>query len=76
MLGTFETRSADALRFLRTQLDERPLATLMTGVAFGWVLGGGLSLRAGGFLLNTASRAAIASALSAAMKAASEGGDR
>jgi hypothetical protein len=73
MLETFEARSADAVRFIRTQLDERPLATLMTGAAVGWVLGGGLSLRTGGFLLDTAGRAAIASALSAAIKAANEG---
>lgn len=76
MLETFEARSADAVRFVRTQLDERPLATLMAGAAVGWVLGGGLSLRTGGFLLDTAGRAAIASALSAAIKAANEGAGR
>lgn len=67
-LDTVERASSDAVRFVREQLDARPYATLGVGLAAGYVLGGGLTVRLAGTLLALTGRVAMASLVSSAVR--------
>lgn len=67
-LAGLEEGSGELLQALREQLERRPYATLGAGVAAGFVLGGGLTLRITTSLLAIAGRVAIANVASSALR--------
>ncbi|HEV7732757.1 MAG TPA: hypothetical protein VGR62_11370 [Candidatus Binatia bacterium] len=67
-LDTVERASGDAVRYVREQLDSRPYTTLGVGLAAGYVLGGGLTVRLAGTLLALTGRFAMASLVSSAVR--------
>lgn len=67
-LDTVERASGDAVRFVREQLDQRPYTALGIGLAAGYVLGGGLTVRLAGTLLALTGRVAMASLVSSAVR--------
>jgi hypothetical protein len=60
LLAAIERLSDDASSSLRDQVDRRPYATLGFGFLGAYVLGGGLTVRLGTFVLAAAWRAALA----------------
>jgi hypothetical protein len=67
-LHNVEQSSGELLKRLREQIDRRPYATLGAGLATGFVLGGGLTLRLTGALVGVAGRVAMANMISAALR--------
>jgi hypothetical protein len=67
-LESVEQGSGEIIKLLREQLDRRPYATLGAGLATGFVLGGGLTLRLARTLMAVAGRVAMANFLSAALR--------
>jgi hypothetical protein len=67
-LESVEQGSGEIIKLLREQLDRRPYATLGAGVATGFVLGGGLTLRLTSGLIAIAGRVAMANFVSAALR--------
>lgn len=67
-LASLEEGSGELLQALREQLERRPYATLGAGVAAGFVLGGGLTLRLTTSLLALAGRVALANVASSAFR--------
>jgi hypothetical protein len=59
LMTAIEQLSASASDALREQMDERPYAVLGAGLAAGYILGGGLSLRVAAILAAAAARAAL-----------------
>lgn len=73
LFDSIERGSAELSEVLREQVLEHPWAMLGAGVALGYVLGGGLTLRLSGLVLAAAGRAALANALAAASRGAAGG---
>lgn len=67
-LENVEKGSGEILRIIREQLDERPYATLGAGLAAGFVLGGGLTLKLTTSLVAVAGRMAMANMMSSAVR--------
>ena len=67
-LDSVEQGSGELIKLLREQLDRRPYATLGAGLATGFVLGGGLTLRLTSTLMAVAGRVAMANFVSAALR--------
>lgn len=68
LLSAIEQLSASASDALREQLDQRPYAALGAGLAIGYVLGGGLSLRLVSLLAATAGRATLAQVITRSVR--------
>ena len=64
LLAAIERLSDDASSSLRDQVHRRPYATLGFGFLGAYVLGGGLTVRLGTFVLAAAGRAALANLVS------------
>jgi ElaB/YqjD/DUF883 family membrane-anchored ribosome-binding protein len=73
LLDAIERGSSELSAVLREQVRERPWVSLGTGVAVGYVLGGGLTLKLSGILMAAVGRAALANAISAAQRGAQAG---
>jgi len=73
LLDAIERSSAELSAVLREQVQERPWVALGTGVAVGYVLGGGLTLKLSGIVMAAIARAALANAISAAQRGAQVG---
>jgi hypothetical protein len=67
-LQNVEARSGELLEFLRESLDQRPYATLGAGLAAGFILGGGLTLRLTTSLAAVAGRMAMANMVSSSLR--------
>lgn len=67
-LENVEQGSGEILKLIREQLDQRPYATLGAGLAAGFVLGGGLTLRLTTSLVAVAGRMAMANMMSTALR--------
>jgi hypothetical protein len=67
-LDRVEQGSGEVLQLLREQLDRRPYATLGAGLAAGFVLGGGLTLRLTTSLVAVAGRMAKANKVTTALR--------
>ena len=67
MLSAIENLSANVSVALRDGVDRRPAASLGLAFATGYILGGGLTLRLGTFLMAAAGRALVASSIAAAV---------
>ena len=67
MLAAIESLSANLSVSLRDGVEHRPAAALGVAFAAGYILGGGLTLRLGSFLMAAAGRALIASSIAAAV---------
>jgi hypothetical protein len=67
MLSAIENLSANVSVSLRDGVDRRPVASLGLAFAAGYILGGGLTLRLGTFLMAAAGRALVASSIAAAV---------
>ena len=74
LVAAVERLSDDAGSSLRAQVDRRPYTSLGLGFLGGYVLGGGLTIRLGTFVLAAAWRAALANLV--ARDAAGEKGTR
>jgi len=73
LLDAIERGSGELSAVLREQVQERPWVSLGTGVAVGFVLGGGLTLKLSGVLVAALARAAMANAISAAQRGVQAG---
>ncbi len=67
-LQSVEQSSGELLELLRENLDRRPYATLGAGLAAGFILGGGLTLRLTTSLAAVAGRMAMANVVSNALR--------
>lgn len=67
-LQRVEQSSSELLELLRENLDRRPYATLGAGLAAGFVLGGGLTLRLTTTVAAVAGRMAMANLVSNALR--------
>jgi hypothetical protein len=67
-LQNVEQGSSELIALLRDNLDRRPYATLGAGLAAGFVLGGGLTLRLATSLAAVAGRMAMANMMSTALR--------